>query len=266
MENKTVNKIYLDVPYHEKDDAKKHGAKWDPRRKQWWIPADKKTPELMFRWGSPQRTKPVIEASTTSHNTTGIQNIRDVDDVSIDGDDDMDMDIPLIDTDIGTDTDNMIVRAKSDNTIRGWFDGGSRGNPGRCGYGCILRNGDDSVIGIRMGGWNKGTNNEAEYNGCIELLQMIITHIEKRNKEPSTFTKDINVEVYGDSKLVIKQLKEEWGCKTDTLEPYVEKGIRLIKIIKDSIGVGKLTLGHVFRENNKSADALANLVMDQISK
>lgn len=30
-------RVYLTVPYAEKDDAKRHGARWDPERKRWWI-------------------------------------------------------------------------------------------------------------------------------------------------------------------------------------------------------------------------------------
>ena len=30
---------FLDVPYNEKDEAKKLGARWHPERKQWYIPA-----------------------------------------------------------------------------------------------------------------------------------------------------------------------------------------------------------------------------------
>jgi len=29
-------KIYLNVPYAEKDFAKEHGARWDPKKKKWW--------------------------------------------------------------------------------------------------------------------------------------------------------------------------------------------------------------------------------------
>lgn len=29
-------RIYLNVPYAEKDHAKEHGAKWDPKKKKWW--------------------------------------------------------------------------------------------------------------------------------------------------------------------------------------------------------------------------------------
>ena len=33
-------KIYLHVPYEEKDKAKKLGAKWDASRKKWYIFSD----------------------------------------------------------------------------------------------------------------------------------------------------------------------------------------------------------------------------------
>ena len=46
------NKIYLKVPYDEKDDAKKLGAKWDKSKKRWYItPKNKYKTQMMGRWG-----------------------------------------------------------------------------------------------------------------------------------------------------------------------------------------------------------------------
>ena len=39
-------KIYLNVPYSEKDNAKQHGAMWDPKKKKWWISEMKPDLEL----------------------------------------------------------------------------------------------------------------------------------------------------------------------------------------------------------------------------
>ena len=39
-----MTRIYLNVPYEEKDVAKSHGAKWDPGEKKWWVQEMK--PEL----------------------------------------------------------------------------------------------------------------------------------------------------------------------------------------------------------------------------
>ena len=39
-----MTRIYLNVPYEEKDVAKSRGAKWDPGEKKWWVQEMK--PEL----------------------------------------------------------------------------------------------------------------------------------------------------------------------------------------------------------------------------
>jgi ribonuclease HI len=39
-----MTRVYLEVPYEEKDDAKSHGAKWDAEKKKWWVQEMK--PEL----------------------------------------------------------------------------------------------------------------------------------------------------------------------------------------------------------------------------
>ena len=31
------SRIYLNVPFVEKENAKTHGAKWDPKKKKWWV-------------------------------------------------------------------------------------------------------------------------------------------------------------------------------------------------------------------------------------
>jgi len=39
-----MTRVYLNVPFDEKDVAKSHGAKWDPEKKKWWVQEMK--PEL----------------------------------------------------------------------------------------------------------------------------------------------------------------------------------------------------------------------------
>jgi len=47
------DRIYLDVPYAEKDQAKALGARWDPHRRQWWAPPA--SPAGAFsRWVDPE--------------------------------------------------------------------------------------------------------------------------------------------------------------------------------------------------------------------
>ena len=46
------NKIYLNVPFDEKDEAKKLGAKWDKSKKRWYITLKNKYKvQMMGRWG-----------------------------------------------------------------------------------------------------------------------------------------------------------------------------------------------------------------------
>jgi len=48
-----LKNIYLKVPYEEKDEAKKMGAKWDTKKKKWYItPKNKNKVQMMGRWGS----------------------------------------------------------------------------------------------------------------------------------------------------------------------------------------------------------------------
>lgn len=32
-----ATRVYLAVPFAEKEEAKQHGARWSPERRQWWI-------------------------------------------------------------------------------------------------------------------------------------------------------------------------------------------------------------------------------------
>jgi ribonuclease HI len=45
-------KLYLNIPYSEKDEAKKLGAKWDSNKKKWFIDnKNKHRIQMMGRWG-----------------------------------------------------------------------------------------------------------------------------------------------------------------------------------------------------------------------
>lgn len=43
------SKIYLNVPFAQKDEAKALGARWDAVEKKWFVPADKDV-TLFARW------------------------------------------------------------------------------------------------------------------------------------------------------------------------------------------------------------------------
>lgn len=43
-------RLYLDVPYREKDQAKAVGARWDPERRQWWVNPHRVSSKDVARW------------------------------------------------------------------------------------------------------------------------------------------------------------------------------------------------------------------------
>lgn len=46
----TSTRIYLEVPYEEKDQAKNLGARWDPAAKHWFIDPTRAEPDMFSRW------------------------------------------------------------------------------------------------------------------------------------------------------------------------------------------------------------------------
>ncbi|XP_074297459.1 uncharacterized protein LOC141628187 [Silene latifolia] len=86
------------------------------------------------------------------------------------------------------------------------------------------------------------TNNMAEYQALILGLQMAI-EIGVRD-----------MDIYGDSKLVVNQVLGEFEVKKEDLIPYHQRALQSALNQLDDIHVG-----HVPRSANKLADALANL-------
>lgn len=119
-----------------------------------------------------------------------------------------------------------------------YFDGASKGNPGESSAASVIFT--DNEIIYKSIYYKNATNNESEYNGLIIGLE---TAIENGIK---------NINVYGDSKLVIMQSQNLWKVKSPNLISLHSKVIELKKHF-DSIN-----FYHVLRENNKIADKLAN--------
>ncbi|MDR1966375.1 MAG: ribonuclease HI family protein [Synergistaceae bacterium] len=125
----------------------------------------------------------------------------------------------------------------------GYFDGASRGNPGLAGAGACLVDGGKVVwefseyLGIK-------TNNEAEYTALLRLLGEVRSSGAAR------------IEVRGDSKLVVCQVKREWKINKPHLRKLAEQAWEMM----DGIDV---RLVWVPREENRIADALSNRAIDE---
>ncbi|RDX93527.1 rnhA, partial [Mucuna pruriens] len=120
-----------------------------------------------------------------------------------------------------------------------WFDGASNvvGN----GVGVVLISPGDQCFPFAAKLGFDCTNNMAEYEACTMGLLMALEFQVKRLK------------VFGDSALVIYQLRGEWETRDAKLIPYHDH-VRDIMIAFDAV-----TFCHVPRKENQMADALATL-------
>ena len=129
--------------------------------------------------------------------------------------------------------------------VRVYIDGGARGNPGPAGYGVRIEDADGTLIEELYGGLGITTNNVAEYNGLLAALKWAVDHGHQQ------------VQVRADSELLVKQMLGEYRVKHPGLQPLAARARLLIGQLDD------VTFQHVRREQNKEADRLSNLGMDQ---
>ncbi|MBI2971494.1 MAG: ribonuclease HI family protein [Candidatus Aenigmarchaeota archaeon] len=126
-------------------------------------------------------------------------------------------------------------------TVTIYFDGCSKGNPGKAGYGYALYRDGKKVHegnGVVPGG--HATNNRAEFTAVLKALEFV-------NKADFRDA----IEIKGDSKLVIEQLNGTYKVKSATSTEFVPR-------IKALIGGRDMKFIHIPREKNKEADALCN--------
>jgi ribonuclease HI len=120
-----------------------------------------------------------------------------------------------------------------------YFDGAARGNPGPAAIGWVIVTSDGIVTegGKRIG---ETTNNRAEYEALVHALDVA-----------SEYGFD-EVEVRGDSELIVKQVRGEYDTNSPELR---ERRIRVRELLA---GFDDWSISHVPREINERADELAN--------
>ena len=134
-----------------------------------------------------------------------------------------------------------------------YTDGGSRGNPGPAGVGMVVMNNKYDVLKKGSKALGVMTNNEAEYWAVIEGLQLL-----KKTLNP-TEIKTSQIELRLDSELVARQLQGKYQIKDENL------GVLFIKIWNLRVKYfPQLKIKHILRGENKKADALANVAMDEL--
>ncbi|WP_066412122.1 ribonuclease HI [Halorubrum aethiopicum] len=124
-----------------------------------------------------------------------------------------------------------------------YFDGASRGNPGPGGIGWCLVTSDGVVAegGERIG---RVTNNQAEYAALIRALEAA---------DEYGFDE---IDVRGDSELIVKQVRGEWNANDPELR---ERRVRARELLDR---FDRWSIAHVPREINARADDLANEALD----
>lgn len=123
-------------------------------------------------------------------------------------------------------------------------DGGARGNPGPAGIGIVLEYKETGEKHHYKKYIGETTNNQAEYQA---LLYALLRAQEMGAQE---------VWCYLDSELVVKQLHGEYRVKDKNLAPLFLKIWNLKQKFK------KITFTHIPREQNKEADMLVNIAID----
>lgn len=123
-----------------------------------------------------------------------------------------------------------------------FFDGGFRPTTKKAAFGWVLLDKHDDVVHKRAKMLPpKTTINEAEYSGLIDGLKYL-----NENRID-------DVKIFGDSLLVVNQLKGSYRVKAKNLEKYHKKAKELI---------GKRQITWIKRTENELADTECDRVLD----
>jgi ribonuclease HI len=125
------------------------------------------------------------------------------------------------------------------------IDGGSRGNPGPASYGVVIRDGRGKVVAKIKKYIGRMTNNVAEYYGLIAALDFAQSHGIRA------------LRIESDSELLVKQMRGQYKVKSGDLKPLFERAKKMAQ------GFESFRIDHVYREQNREADALANEALDE---
>ena len=128
------------------------------------------------------------------------------------------------------------------------IDGGSRGNPGPAAYGVVIRDGKGEIVARLKKYIGQNTNNVAEYFALIAALDYAQTHGIRA------------LRVASDSELMVKQMRGQYKVKSEDLKPLFERAKKMSQTLE------AFRIDHVYREQNREADALVNQALDETAR
>ena len=133
---------------------------------------------------------------------------------------------------------NLNKRLNDDKKISMYIDGAADLNSKTAGIGGVIYKDDEELFTFSEY-LNDSTNNEAEYTALIRGLEYLVK------------MKLLNVQIFSDSELVVKQINGEYKVKNSRMILLNQKAFSLF------IQLEQWSFTHVLREKNKVADKLA---------
>lgn len=125
-------------------------------------------------------------------------------------------------------------------------DGGARGNPGPAAIGAVVQSAAGEVLEERGERIGVATNNVAEYRALLLGIELAAARGASE------------LELVGDSELIVRQVKGEYKVKDATMR-------RLHAEVKQALRpFEKWSIRHVKREQNAEADRLVNAALDRV--
>lgn len=131
-------------------------------------------------------------------------------------------------------------------------DGGSRGNPGPAAVGVSATIDEQEIFTVSKT-IGETTNNIAEYTAVIEALKKIENEKLKSSK----------IRFILDSELIVRQITGQYKVKLPHLQELKSEIVKLVEGLRQKGIVDQMTFKHVKRSENKRADELVNIALDQ---
>ncbi len=124
-------------------------------------------------------------------------------------------------------------------------DGGARGNPGPAAAACVISTPEGEILGEHAELLGDATNNVAEYRALLLGLRWA--------RELGV----TDVEVVGDSELIVKQVRGLYKVKHEAMKPLHREATAALGEFE------RWSIRTVPRAQNAHADALVNAALDQ---
>jgi ribonuclease HI len=124
-------------------------------------------------------------------------------------------------------------------------DGGARGNPGPAAIAAVVATPEGEVLSEHKESIGEATNNVAEYRA-------LLLGIERARALGAS-----EVDLAGDSELIVRQVRGEYKVKDSGLKPLHAEVTRALDQFDD------WSIRHVRRDENAEADRLVNEALDQ---